>query len=478
LERPKDPILSSSLVARAARVGIVAWATVGIAVLVFLFGRFILYPIRIIFPPLILALVIVYLLNPVVTFLERRGVRRGWATFLTYLTILSAVGIGLAYLIPVVTHQAVEFGKGIPQFLANAQHDISNFARKLGFTVNGRDLFSGFGPKGQISSFIGRITSIGVGVLHAALTIVLGIVIGFYLLMDLPKIRQGIRSTIPARRQAEVEQVGQKLSTAIGGYFRGQLLVAAFVGVASMFGLWLVGLPYWAPVGLVAGLFNLVPLIGPFIGAIPAVFIAFTTPQAGGGPIHLQPGWELAVGASLVLLVVQQLDNHIVSPNIVSRTVKLHPLTVMLSLLAAGTLLGLVGMLLVIPVVASAKILVMHYWDTRMMWPPPGLEEEGRRAPASDQAAAAPPEEAPTARDRTPPQPVSVPPAPRGDAGAGRRSAGRRMARRGGRDVGGAAPKANGSRRDGGPKKGPGGIIARLRLPFGRRRQREPAEEA
>ena len=77
MERPNDPIISSPLLARAARLGILAWSMVGIAVLVYLFGRYVLYPIRIIFPPLILALIIVYLLNPVVSFLERRGVRRG-----------------------------------------------------------------------------------------------------------------------------------------------------------------------------------------------------------------------------------------------------------------------------------------------------------------------------------------------------------------------------------------------------------------
>jgi len=151
---------------------------------------------------------------------------------------------------------------------------------------------------------------------------------------------------------------------------RNARLAATWLGV--MFGLWVIGLPYWAPVGLIAGLFNLIPLIGPFIGAIPALFIAFTTPEPASGLLHPRPGWPLAVAASVVLLVVQQIDNHVISPRVVTRTVRLHPLTVMLSLLAAGAVLGLWGMLLVIPVVAAAKILIIHYWDTRMVWPPRG----------------------------------------------------------------------------------------------------------
>jgi hypothetical protein len=96
--------------------------------------------------------------------------------------------------------------------------------------------------------------------------------------------------------------------------------------------------------------------------------------------LHLDPGWTLAIGSGIGLAIVRQLDNHILSPNIVARTVKLHPVTVMLALLAGGTLLGLWGMLLAVPTVASAKILLLHAWDTRVTWPPPKVGGEPREA--------------------------------------------------------------------------------------------------
>jgi predicted PurR-regulated permease PerM len=408
VERPREPILSSRTVARAARIGIVAWAAVGIAVLVFLFGRFVLYPIRIVFPPIVVAVVVVYLLNPIVSVLERRGVGRIWGTLLTYVTVLAAIGVALVYIIPVVSHQAVQFSKDLPRFLDRAQEGLSNLARKLGLTVNGNDLFESFKPKGAAARFFARLTSAGAGAVRAVITALLGIVVAFYLLVDLPKLKQAVKSAVPARRRAEALDLGTKLSTAVGGYFRGQLLVAAFVAAASMGGLWLVGMPYWAPVGLIAGLFNLVPLIGPFIGAIPALFIAFSTDHRGPGPIRfLSPGWKMAVGASVVLLVIQQIDNHLISPRVVHRTVKLHPLTVMLSLLAAGTVLGLWGMLLVIPVVAAAKILLVHYWDTRMVWPPNAPEQESV-APADAPAAQASSAAGSPRREQRPPRKVSA----------------------------------------------------------------------
>jgi predicted PurR-regulated permease PerM len=156
----------------------------------------------------------------------------------------------------------------------------------------------------------------------------------------------------------------------------------------------------------VAGLFNLIPLVGPFIGAVPALFIAFTT-ESSGGLLSLDPGWPLAVGAGLALLIVQQIDNHVISPNVVARTVKMHPVTVMLGLLVGGTLLGLWGMLLAVPTIAAAKILVLHYWDTHARWPPPAARA-GEREAAPGEVAAAPEGRPPGEREEAAPGEVGA----------------------------------------------------------------------
>ena len=149
-------------------------------------------------------------------------------------------------------------------------------------------------------------------------------------------------------RLAQVGGEGQ----AVGGFFRGQLLVALFVGVASSIGLWAIGLPFWLLVGMVAGVFNLVPLIGPFIGGGLAVVIALIS----GQPLK-------AVWAALVLLAVQQIDNHLISPNVMGRTVQLHPVVVMLALLVGASFAGLFGMLVIVPLVAVAKIVFLFIWS-------------------------------------------------------------------------------------------------------------------
>ncbi|HZD17265.1 MAG TPA: AI-2E family transporter, partial [Actinomycetota bacterium] len=363
----RSRLLGTPFVSRAARWGIVAWAALGIGALLFFFYRGILYPVRVIFPPLVLALIFVYALNPIVTWLQGKGVGRIWGALITYVILLGALGVGLRFLIPVLVDQVEEFTRSLPALLRNAQNAVSDLLQRVGGEGAGQQV--SFDSQ-AVTDVAGRLLNLTLGVLNGALVLVLGLILGFYLLVDIPKIQRGIVAMIPARRRPEVLAISEKLGRAIGGFFRGQLLVALFVGIASTLALYIVGLPYWALVGMITGLFNLIPLIGPFIGGGIAAFVAFTTNTAGEGLLHLEPGWPLAIGATVGLLIVQQIDNHIISPNVVARTVKLHPVTVMLALLAGGTLLGLWGMLLAVPTVASIKILVLHAWDTQMTWPP------------------------------------------------------------------------------------------------------------
>lgn len=395
-------LLETRFVSRTARVGIVAWSAIGVVVLLYVFFRYAVFPIRAIFPPLILALVLVYILNPVVSWLQARGIPRLWGALLTYVVLLGAVATGLRFLIPILVEQIEGFTRSLPVLLANAQRAITDLLQRLG--VEGSQAAAAVEPQ-QVLDVAGRLLSITAGLLGAVVTLVLGLILGIYLLVDIPKIQRGFVSMIPANRRPGVLSVAEKLGRAVGGFFRGQLLIALFVGIASTLALYIVGLPYWALVGMITGLFNLVPLIGPFIGGAIAAFVAFTTNTPGEGLLQLDPGWQLAIGSAIALVTVQQIDNHIVSPNVVARTVKLHPVTVMLALLAGGTILGLWGMLLAVPLVAGVKILILHAWDTQMTWPPPApgerIREEPEPAPIPPVAEPAGPRVPPAGRFRS-----------------------------------------------------------------------------
>jgi predicted PurR-regulated permease PerM len=331
-------------------------AIVGVAASAFLF---LIWPFRVIFAPVALALVVVYLLNPLVNLLEGRGVRRGIGVAIIYVAFVAVVTVALMLIVPVIARQISGFIDKLPDYVKEATDEINAFAAKRGsdFRIN---LTSE-----QVQSYIvdNRETIIGVlggvrnfafGIIHVLITLVIGIILSIYILLDLPKIQRTVRNLLPEGRREELSSLAEKLGSVLGSFFRGQLLVAVFVGVASAVGLTIVKIPFAAVVGLIAGVFNLVPLIGPFIGAIPAVILGLLSDE----PIR-------ALWGGLVLLAVQQIDNHIISPNVMARTVRLHPITVMLALLAAGSLFGIFGMLLIVPAVAAIKTIAQFLWEKR-----------------------------------------------------------------------------------------------------------------
>jgi predicted PurR-regulated permease PerM len=341
------------------RYGAFAWATLGIMALTFVLFRYVLYQVRIIFIPLAVALVITYLLNPLVARLERRGVRRGIAVGVIFAGFLAVAAAALAIVTPLVVVQLRGLFQNLPGYLQKAAKAYNDFAAGHGFKYrlkfsSGDLVRLARDNRTVFTSLLGGVQSFVGSVLHVVVEVLVGIVLSVYLLVDLPKVQHGLTALIPEPRRAEIVDMGREVGRACGGFFRGQLLVATFVGVASAIGLTLVKLPFAVLVGLTAGIFNLVPLIGPFIGAIPAVFIGLLS----GHPIR-------ALYAVLVLLVVQQIDNHLISPTVMGRTVRLHPIVVMLSLLAGGAVAGVFGMLLVIPGVAAAKVVATHLMRNR-----------------------------------------------------------------------------------------------------------------
>lgn len=371
MDDERGPFLSNPFVARASRWGLLAWSLIGLLILAWGLYRFVLYPIRIALPPLAVALIILYLLNPAVDLLGRRRVNRVLGTALAYVVILGAFALWLATIVPVISHQVSQFVGGVPALLSRAQRTIDGLGRRLGLTVNGKDLMAAFQPSsGEVFKFLGRITSFTSGFLQAVFTLVLGPLIGFYFLVDLPKIRRGAAALVPVRRREEWLGLAGRVGETLGGFFRGQLVVAFIVGHAAALGFWVIGMPDFAVFGALAGMLALVPLIGTAVAAVPTLIVAAAAGGRTGGLLHARGGWPLVLLAAAVLILVQQLDTRLLTPRLHAPSVRLHPITVLLSLLIGGTLLGLWGMILAVPAVAAGKLIVLHVWDTRAQWPP------------------------------------------------------------------------------------------------------------
>ncbi len=354
------------MIERIRHAGTVAWAVIGLAALVALLG-YIGWVFRVIFPPLILAGAIVFILNPVVTFLQRRRIPRAAGAGIAYLGVMGLVALAGVLIAPLASRQADELAERWPELRANLEEDINDLAERseekdwpiqiptwdeLGESFSNNDE--------TFEEQFDRVRELGLRVFHVALIFILAPIIAFYLLVDVPHLRRVAESLIPARSKPEVMVVARRLNRAIGGFFRGQLVVAFIVGVMSSIGLAIIGLPLWLLVGMIAGIFNMIPLIGPYIGGIPGVIIALT----------IGDGFGQAVAVAIVMIIAQQIDNHLITPNVMQRVVKLHPAAVMLALLAGGTLGGFFGILLAVPTAAVLKIILSHLWRTYVLGEP------------------------------------------------------------------------------------------------------------
>jgi len=344
------------------RVGLFSWSTIGALILIF-FGAFILIEGRVIFAPLFIALIVVFVLNPFVTVLQRRGVHRliGAAiAFLAFLAVVVAVGL---IVIPSIADQASSFASEFPEIYDDLAEQVVNTGERFGLDASiwTYDEILDYlnDPDNQdtiLSVIFGRIGTLTSGVFEFILVFLLGPVIAFYLLVDLPNVQQRMLDLVPEKGRAEFAYVGRRLNTAVGGFLRGQLLVAIIVGVMLSFGYWIIDLPFWLLIGLIGGVLNIVPFLGPWVGGILGVIVALATTDP-----------TTAFWAAIIAIVVQQIDNNFVSPSVLRATVRLHPAVTLIVLVLAGAVAGFWGIVIAVPLAAALKIIAGYWWRTRIL---------------------------------------------------------------------------------------------------------------
>lgn len=298
---------------------------------------------------LFLGIVVAAALQPWHVVLRRWGVPRGVAVLAIYLLLFAGFGLIVLVVAPVLVEQIGTFAAGAPATYASARSYLRTSATAP-FNLIGRRL-----PPFErlIETFMDvapQFLQGAVGVTTSAMTLVAYavtvLVIGFYWTMELPRIERLLMSLVAVERRARVLGIAHEIEAKLGGFVRGQGLAMLAIGVASAIGYALIGLPNVLVLAVLAGLLEVVPLIGPVLGAIPAVIVA------------------LPMGANTVLLVIgftvllQLLENDVLIPRIMDRAVGVSALVSVLSILVFGTLYGLLGVLIAIPMTAVIQVLL------------------------------------------------------------------------------------------------------------------------
>jgi len=345
------------------RVGIFSWSMIGVLILTIVFFV-IVNEGRIILAPLFLAVVVIVILNPFVSWLQKKGLPRLLGTIFAFVVFFAAVTLVAVAVLPSVFDQAQALVEEFPQLYDDTANDAVNALDSLGFenvTVWNYDQLVDYlnEPDNRDALFtlaLDRLGSVTSGIFEFILVFLVGPVLAFYFLIDLPNVQKRLLGVIPETRRPEAAHVGNQLNVALGGFLRGQMLVAFIVGVMLSFGYWLIGLNFYLLIGLIGGLLNIVPFLGPWVGGALGVVIALTTGDL-----------TTAFWALVVAVVVQQIDNNFVSPTVLRATVQLHPAVTLLVLILAGAIAGIWGVIIAVPLTASIRILLGHWWRTRVL---------------------------------------------------------------------------------------------------------------
>lgn len=320
-----------------------------------------LYLLRGLFFSFVLAVLLSYIISPLVSAISKRGAPRVAAILWSYLALFLVMAGFLMYGFPLIIHQLNSLAETIPQYTLQAQEitqSIQDRYSDLGMPDGMKQLFDERLHwledilLQQVSNILGSV----VGMVGSILKILLAPVLSFYILKDLEIIKSKALSVLPPGWRDEALDLFQQVDRVLGSFIKGYLLVAAIVGGMTAVVMALMGIDFALMLGIFAGLTELIPYFGPIIGAVPAVCLALLVSK-----------W-LAVKVAAAFFIIHQLEGNFISPKILGDKVGLHPLVVIFSLLAGGELYGLTGMLLAVPSAAVLRVIINFILRKTTAW--------------------------------------------------------------------------------------------------------------
>lgn len=303
--------------------------------------------------PFIIAFFLAYLLNPTVSWLEGRGFPRTWAIISVYIALFSVVILAGGRLIPLVLRELENFGRDLPLMTAKLEELLQVFQAKYQNSALPISLRSAIDNglvtlQGDAQGFVAAVVAAILELLSHFIGLVISPILAFYLLHDWHEIGADLLRIVPGHWRHAIGHLLRDLDKVMAGVIRGQLTIAVIVGVLVSGGLYILDVRYALIIGILAGMLDVIPYFGAFIGATPAVTVAL-----------LESPW-LALKVAGLFFFVHQLEGTIIGPKILGENVGLHPLTVIFFLFVGEELGGLPGMLLGVPLAAVAKVLLRH----------------------------------------------------------------------------------------------------------------------
>lgn len=308
--------------------------------------------------PLFIGLFIAWLLDPIVSKLKEKGIRRGFGTAICYIIFLGIVFLIVNALIPLLSEQINEFvSNTIPGVYDACRNWINNIFDKF----NGIENFDANGMKLELFAKLESIATNLTSSLPAILvtfvtnlfsgvgTFAIGMIIGFYILLDFDKHVKLIYSLVPNHLQKDAYTLVKVVDEPLKRFVIGAIIDCSVVFIISFIGFAIIGLKAPLLFGLFCGITNVIPYAGPYIGGAPAVLVAFSQ------------GTPIGIAVLIFIAVVQALEGNLFQPLIMSKTTKLSPITIILGLLVFGHFFGIIGMVLATPIIGAVKGIILFF---------------------------------------------------------------------------------------------------------------------
>jgi predicted PurR-regulated permease PerM len=307
--------------------------------------------------PFVVGMALAYLFDPMTDRLQRLRMSRLVASLFVLVLFSLAVILLLMLLVPLIASQLAGFIEKLPDTLSRLQQLAVEYGGPLMARIGGPSALDDIKKSaGDLvsqgatwaASFLGSLWAGGMAFLNVASLIVVTPVVAFYMLMDWDRMIAKVDSWVPVRDRETVRSLARQIDRAIAGFFRGQALVCLFLGTFYAVGLSLVGLNFGALIGLTSGILSFIPYVGTLTGFVVSTGVAI---------VQFWPDWTMIAIVIGIFLAGQFIEGNILSPKLVGDAIGIHPVWLMFALFAFGSLFGFVGLLIAVPLAATAGVL-------------------------------------------------------------------------------------------------------------------------
>ena len=304
--------------------------------------------------PIFIGFILAWLLDPVVDKMEAKKIPRVLGCIIVYIVLIAIIILFFYLVIPAFITQISDFVSTLPDIFKNLAKTLDKFldgiSANLGLDTANIEketiAYLANLSKDLSTNLPTTIFNIGKGIVSASVSILLGLMVGFYMLWDYDKINHNLKNMLPYKWREGYKELANRLNNQLRKYIQGVLMVMFLVFITQSIGLTLAGLEAPLIFALFCAITDIIPYFGPYIGAIPAIIVGFT----------ISPLTGICVIISIV--IVQLLENNFYQPIIMGKTMSLHPITIMIGLLIFEHFFGILGMVVATPVIACCKVII------------------------------------------------------------------------------------------------------------------------